>query len=236
MTLQPSAPPPPLPAAPSVLGAQDQADIAQGAREASAAGAQASREMAQAMAQANRDMAQANRQMAQASRDMAQAGPAGNASVIKDGSGRIVVTGPDGKTITIDPKAGLDGDQIQAMVQTALQPIRPPNVDRGPSEGAVAIVAIVFLSLLTAVWLITRAVRRRPAPAGGGPAVLPPETVARLARIEQAVEAVAIEVERISEAQRYSAQLLTERLAPAGPALGGRTAEAPALGAQAARG
>ena len=233
MTFQPSAPPPP--AAP-ILSAQDGADIAQGAREAGAAGAQASREVAQAMAQANRDMAQASRQMAQAGRDMAQAGPAGNASVIKDGNGRIVVTGPNGKTITIDPKAGLDGDQIQEMVQTALQPIRPPDVDRGPNEGAVAIVAIVFFSLLTAIWLITRAVRRRPAAAGSSTAVLPPETVARLARIEQAVEAVAIEVERISEAQRYSAQLLTERLVPAAPALGVRTAEAPALGAQAARG
>ena len=35
---------------------------------------------------------------------------------------------------------------------------------------------------------------------------------ARFTQLEQAVEAVAIEVERISEAQRYSAKLLSERL------------------------
>jgi hypothetical protein len=37
------------------------------------------------------------------------------------------------------------------------------------------------------------------------------EITSRLERIEQAVEAVAIEVERIAEAQRYSAKLLTEQ-------------------------
>ena len=37
------------------------------------------------------------------------------------------------------------------------------------------------------------------------------EIEARLERIEQAVEAVAIEVERIAEAQRFSAKLLAEQ-------------------------
>jgi hypothetical protein len=44
---------------------------------------------------------------------------------------------------------------------------------------------------------------------------LPPppsaEVVTRLERIEQAVEAVAIEVERIAEAQRFSAKLMAEQ-------------------------
>lgn len=38
-----------------------------------------------------------------------------------------------------------------------------------------------------------------------------PDVVARLERIEQAVEAVAVEVERIAEAQRFSAKLLAEQ-------------------------
>jgi hypothetical protein len=38
-----------------------------------------------------------------------------------------------------------------------------------------------------------------------------PDTRARLERIEQAVEAVAIEVERIAEAQRFSAKLMAEQ-------------------------
>jgi hypothetical protein len=43
------------------------------------------------------------------------------------------------------------------------------------------------------------------------PAQLSSDATARLERIEQAVEAVAIEVERIAEAQRFSAKLLAEQ-------------------------
>ena len=42
------------------------------------------------------------------------------------------------------------------------------------------------------------------------PAV-PAEVTARLERIEQAVDAVAIEVERISEGQRFTTKLLSDR-------------------------
>jgi hypothetical protein len=38
-----------------------------------------------------------------------------------------------------------------------------------------------------------------------------PEVTTRLERIEQAVDAIAIEVERISEGQRFTTKLLTER-------------------------
>jgi hypothetical protein len=40
------------------------------------------------------------------------------------------------------------------------------------------------------------------------------DTTARLERIEQAVDAVAIEVERIAEAQRFSARLMAEKRTP----------------------
>jgi hypothetical protein len=40
---------------------------------------------------------------------------------------------------------------------------------------------------------------------------LPPNVEARLARIEQAVDAVAVELERISEGQRFTTRLLSER-------------------------
>lgn len=39
---------------------------------------------------------------------------------------------------------------------------------------------------------------------------IPPEVMHRLDRIEQAVDAVAIEVERISEGQRFTTKLLSE--------------------------
>jgi Na+-transporting methylmalonyl-CoA/oxaloacetate decarboxylase gamma subunit len=40
---------------------------------------------------------------------------------------------------------------------------------------------------------------------------MPSEVATRLERIEQAVEAVAIEVERISEGQRFTTKLLSDR-------------------------
>lgn len=40
---------------------------------------------------------------------------------------------------------------------------------------------------------------------------VPKEVAARLERMEQALESVAIEVERISEGQRFTTKLLTER-------------------------
>jgi hypothetical protein len=41
--------------------------------------------------------------------------------------------------------------------------------------------------------------------------VMPPELQARLERMEQALDSIAIEVERISEGQRFTTKLLAER-------------------------
>jgi hypothetical protein len=41
--------------------------------------------------------------------------------------------------------------------------------------------------------------------------VMPPDTTARLERIEQAVDAMSIEVERIAEGQRFVTRMLSER-------------------------
>lgn len=75
------------------------------------------------------------------------------------------------------------------------------NVDGGAV--AAMIVMFVGLSALRMVWN-----RGRPRIAPGNPAV-----EQRMERIEQAVDAIAIEVERIGEAQRYQAKLIN-----AGPA------------------
>ena len=45
----------------------------------------------------------------------------------------------------------------------------------------------------------------------GGPPKLPPEVLARLERMEQALDSIAVEVERISEGQRFTTKLLAER-------------------------
>lgn len=53
---------------------------------------------------------------------------------------------------------------------------------------------------------------------------LPSDVAERLARMEQAIDAIAIEVERISEGQRFATKLLSERVggAPSLPPAGGR--------------
>jgi hypothetical protein len=74
------------------------------------------------------------------------------------------------------------------------------------------VVAIVSIPTL-AVTVIALA-RMYFAQRAASPRGLAPETDARLARIEQAVDAIAVEVERISEAQRFSAKLLAEGRRP----------------------
>jgi hypothetical protein len=54
---------------------------------------------------------------------------------------------------------------------------------------------------------------------------VPPEVAARLERIEQAVDAVALEVERISEGQRFTTKLLSDRAGEAAAPPRGRGAE-----------
>jgi hypothetical protein len=43
------------------------------------------------------------------------------------------------------------------------------------------------------------------------PSDLPPEMYARLHQMQQAIDAIAVEVERISEGQRFTTKLLAER-------------------------
>ena len=64
-----------------------------------------------------------------------------------------------------------------------------------------------------------RRLESRPTPS------VPTEVTARLERMEQAIDSIAIEVERISEGQRFTTKLLAERVGDgnverAGPALG----------------
>ncbi len=55
-------------------------------------------------------------------------------------------------------------------------------------------------------WLNHKAIENRTAS-------LPPASEERLARMEQAIDSIAIEIERISEGQRFTTRLLSERSA-----------------------
>jgi hypothetical protein len=84
------------------------------------------------------------------------------------------------------------------------------------------LIPIIFVSSIPIVAIglpIARAYAARLGRAPVAPAV-PLEVAARLERMEQAIDSIAIEVERISEGQRFTTKLLAERTAaPAAPAL-----------------
>jgi len=77
------------------------------------------------------------------------------------------------------------------------------------SPGEVAIVAIVFgttaATVLSLAKMKMRASQQRSELADPG-------VDERLYRIEQAVDAMAVEIERMAESQRFTARLLSERL------------------------
>jgi hypothetical protein len=73
-------------------------------------------------------------------------------------------------------------------------------------EAAVLIVGTVGVSSLAVTWMKMH-YRSPKGVAGGDLAAIQ----ARLERIEQAVDAIAVETERISEGQRFTTKLLSER-------------------------
>lgn len=73
----------------------------------------------------------------------------------------------------------------------------------------IPIIAIVCAPIIAIGVPIARAYARR---LESRPlATIPPDVSARLERIEQAVDAIAIEMERVSEGQRFTTKLLAER-------------------------
>ncbi len=67
---------------------------------------------------------------------------------------------------------------------------------------------------------LARALSRRMDRGAVAPHV-PAELSQRLERMEQAIDSIAVEVERISEGQRFTTKLLSERVSDVGPGGGG---------------
>jgi hypothetical protein len=81
-------------------------------------------------------------------------------------------------------------------------------------DPAKVMVAVTFL--VSAAYSINAIARAAVAHRKADKEAAPSISEARLARIEQAVDAIAVEVERISEGQRFTTQLLSQqsRLSP----------------------
>ena len=74
----------------------------------------------------------------------------------------------------------------------------------------VAVIVVLLAGSLTAITVgLVRGVQRKPGPVAGTSPQSP-----QLEQLQQSVDAIAVEVERIAESQRFSAKLLAERGEP----------------------
>ena len=81
----------------------------------------------------------------------------------------------------------------------------------------IPIMAMAIVPITAIGWPLARAYAKR-VEQGDVTRRVPVEVTARLERMEQAIDSIAVEVERISEGQRFTTKLLSERVAPsAGP-------------------
>lgn len=92
----------------------------------------------------------------------------------------------------------------------------PAGFGGGPAQGipeAATIITLAFFAMIVLCvigWPIARAFGRRIDRKTERTSNLPDDVTERLTRIEQQVEAIAIEMERVSEGQRFTTRLLTE--------------------------
>jgi hypothetical protein len=110
-------------------------------------------------------------------------------------SGRppFVIRGPDGTETVISVPPNFDARNV----------IPPQAVD----------ISVAFFMMVAAIIIglpLARAFGRR-MDRGAGKATVPTEVSSQLAQLNQAVDAIALEVERISEGQRYTTRLLSEQ-------------------------
>jgi hypothetical protein len=114
-------------------------------------------------------------------------------------SGRILIERDDGTRVT------LDNPTTEQLAQVGVG----STGNSGAPEGwqPVAITSTVMWAIVAIVWMILKHRRRG---AAAMPSKQSDEMAARMARIENAIESVAVEVERISEGQRFTSRLLSE--------------------------
>lgn len=164
---------------------------------------QAQADARQAQADARQAANDARQQAIQAARE----GPAVTTTTGPNGATRTI-TYPDGRggmaTIVIDQNGVPAGSRFQTGRPTYRGDI-PPNVMELMKDFSIAACFIILgYPMIRGFW---KAIERR---AAAAPSVQP-EVMQRLAAIENAVESIAVEVERVSEGQRFTTKLLSER-------------------------
>jgi hypothetical protein len=106
----------------------------------------------------------------------------------------ITIHGSNGETTVIDLPPGFSAKNV----------IPPQAVD-------ISIAFFLTMAFIIVGLPLARAFARRMDRRASGPAQIPGEVTAQLAQLNQAVDAIALEVERISEGQRFTTRLLSEQ-------------------------
>jgi hypothetical protein len=119
------------------------------------------------------------------------------------------MTDVDARIATVDQMLASNAAQIATTSAIPGAVVEPaPIIRQGPPEEAYVVGTIfMFVFLLPISIAFARRIWRRSAAVVTS---LPREITERLARMEQAVEATAVEVERIGEGQRFLTRLFTE--------------------------
>ena len=119
------------------------------------------------------------------------------------------ITDVDGRIKAVDQMLAANSMQLaQAAAVPGAVVAPPPYVPHGPPDEVFVLAGIfMFVALLPLSIAFARRIWRKSAAAV---TAFPKEFADRMIRVEQAVEATALEVERIGEGQRFLTRLLTE--------------------------
>jgi len=120
----------------------------------------------------------------------------------------------DGRIEALDKQiAGADAQVASAAAVPGAIVERPPEVRNGPPEEFFVLGGIfMFVAILPISIAYARRIWRRGA---ATVAALPRDILERFTQIDQAVESIAVEVERIGEGQRFITRVLSEQGRPA---------------------
>ncbi|CAN5686418.1 hypothetical protein BH23GEM1_BH23GEM1_12150 [soil metagenome] len=138
---------------------------------------------------------------------------------MQDGAGQQTITGDQiREQIQQSIQDGIEGSgggrivvAPEAPVGVATTGYPPPWVDDIPPRvQETAIAFFVMLAVMVVGYPLAKAFGRRIDRAGTSPRI-PAEVSSQLAQLNQAVESIAVEVERISEGQRFTTKLLAEQ-------------------------
>jgi hypothetical protein len=122
----------------------------------------------------------------------------------------------DARIATLDKQIA-DADAAVARAAgvpgAVVEELPPQFVNNGPPDGAFVVgAAFIVCAVLPISIAFARRIWRRSAAAV---TALPQEMMDRLTRLDQAVDAIAVEVERIGEGQRFMTRVLAEKPAAA---------------------